>query len=254
MNTILRLNPKCLLLVLPVVAALPLCGVADDSTKNTFVPEKRNVAIVIHEGVELLDFAGPGETFAAAAGGRAFNVYTVGETAEPIRSQGFLTVTPQYTIDNCPAPDIVVIPGGATNVLLRSPAMMKWARETATEAEIMFSVCTGVFVLADAGLLDGHEATTHASAISRLQEYDNIKVCPDRRVVDNGKTVTAAGVSAGIDGALHIVARLHGKPVAERTAKYMEYRWQPDAENEPTETPTTQPPPNTKANRSLIWS
>jgi protocatechuate 3,4-dioxygenase beta subunit len=92
----------------------------------------------------------------------------------------------------------------------------------------MFSVCTGAFVLADAGLLDGLEATTHHGSISGLKKYAKIKVREDLRVVDNGKIVTAAGVSAGIDGALHLVARLSGQQTAQGTARYMEYRWQPE--------------------------
>src|SRR5262249_12083006 len=163
--------------------------------------DKLNVAIIVHEGVELLDFAGPGEVFQAAAQGRAFKVYTVGNSTQPITSQQFLKVTPNYAISDCPKPDIVVIPGGNTNVLRKSPAMMKWVKEASADAEIMFSVCTGAFVLADLGLLDGKEATTHWSALKGLEKFPKVKVCSDRRVADNGKIVTAAGVSAGIDGA-----------------------------------------------------
>jgi transcriptional regulator GlxA family with amidase domain len=198
---------------------------ADEQSKSS---DRRNVAIVVHDGVELLDFAGPGEVFSAAGGGRAFRVFTVSETDKPIKSQRFLTVTPEYTIANCPKPDIIVIPGGATGVLLRSPAFMTWIREQAPKAEVMFSVCTGAFVLADAGLLDGLEATTHHGSISGLKKYAKINVREDLRVVDNGKIVTAAGVSAGIDGALHLVARLSGQQTAQGTARYMEYRWQPE--------------------------
>ncbi len=190
---------------------------------------KRNVAIVVHEGVELLDFAGPGEVFQAAAGGRAFNVYTVGITSEPITSQRFLKVTPNYSIKDCPKPDIIVVPGGATGVVLRSKEMMEWLKTSAPQTEIMFSVCTGAFALAELGMLDGLEATTHWGSISRLQEkYPKIKVRNDRRIVDTGKVVTSAGVSAGIDGALYVVARLRGMEMARETAKYMEYRWEPE--------------------------
>ena len=190
---------------------------------------KRNVAIVIHEGVELLDFAGPGEVFAAAERGRAFNVYTVAETTKPITSQRFLSVNPQYTFDNCPKPDLVVIPGGATRVLLSNPKAMAWVKETTKEAEVVLSVCTGAFVLAQAGLLDGKEATTHYGSLEQLaKQYPKITIRPDKRLVDNGKLVTAAGVSAGIDGALHVVARLCGAEAARGTAKYMEYRWEPE--------------------------
>jgi transcriptional regulator GlxA family with amidase domain len=215
-------------LFLTLIAGLTLAPANQaDEPKNT----RRNVAIVVHEGVELLDFAGPGEVFSAADGGRAFRVFTVNETDKPVKSQRFLTVTPEFTIANCPKPDIIVIPGGATGILRRSPEFMRWVKERASDAEIMFSVCTGAFVLSDAGLLDGLEATTHYASIERLKQNAKIKVRDDRRVVDNGKIVTAAGVSAGIDGALYLVARLHGKEVAERTAKYMEYRWQPETTN-----------------------
>lgn len=214
-------------LFLSLVAGLTL-----SPSNNADEPKspRRNVAIVVHEGVELLDFAGPGEVFSAADGGRAFRVYTVNETDKPVKSQRFLTVTPEFTIANCPKPDILVIPGGATGVLRRSPEFMKWVKERAPQTEIVFTVCTGAFVLSDLGLLDGLEATTHHGSIERLKQNAKIKVRNDLRVVDNGKIVTSAGVSAGIDGALYLVARLHGKEVAERTAKYMEYRWQPEAD------------------------
>jgi transcriptional regulator GlxA family with amidase domain len=196
----------------------------------------KNVAIVIHEGVELLDFAGPGEVFESArlqgaAGGEPwFHVYTVAPSARPVVSQRFLTVRPEHTIENCPMPDILVVPGGATSVLLRDEAFMDWFRRTAPRCEIVMSVCTGAFVLAEAGLLEGVEATTHWSALDSLRrEFPAARVVEGRRFVDAGRIVTTAGVSAGIDGALHVVARLLGREVAERTARYMEYEWRPDA-------------------------
>jgi transcriptional regulator GlxA family with amidase domain len=189
-----------------------------------------NVAIVVHEGVELLDFAGPGETFAAAAGGGgAFNVYTVAPNSKPLTSQRFLSITPKYSIQDCPKPDILVIPGGNTYVLLSDQAFMAWVKKTVPETQITLSVCTGAMVLAECGLLDGLEATTHWSAIPGLKrKYDKVKVKENCRFVDNGKIVTAAGVSAGIDGALHVVARIRGFEAAKKTARYMEYKWEPD--------------------------
>lgn len=191
--------------------------------------DRWNVAIVVHEKVELLDFAGPAEVFSTAGGGRAFKVYTVAESEKPVTSQGFLKITPQFTFAICPKPDVVVIPGGETVQLLRSAAAMKWVKSSAKDAEVMMSVCTGAFVLADVGLLDGKEATTHSSSISGLKKYKDIKVVTDRRVVDNGSTLTTAGVSAGTDGALHLTARLCGLETAKRTARYMEYNWTPEA-------------------------
>lgn len=192
-------------------------------------PKRRNVAIFVHEGVELLDFAGPGEVFAAAGGHKAFRVYTVAATKDPITSQRFLKVTPEFTLADCPKPDIIVLPGGATGIPLKDVKVIDWIKATAAEAEVVLSVCTGAFLLAKAGLLDDKEATTHWGSIDRLREAaPKTKVHADRRVVDNGKVVTAAGVSAGIDASLHVVSRLLGKEAAKDAARYMEYRWTPD--------------------------
>lgn len=192
----------------------------------------RNVAVFIHEGVELLDFAGPGEVFAAAhlpQGAHAFNVYTVAATPEAITSQGFVSIKPQYTFENAPRPDIVVLPGGNTSIPLQNPKVIEWVKKTSQDAEVMMSVCTGAFLLARAGLLDGKEATTHWSAIDNLRrDFPKTTVHENRRFLDNGKVITTAGVSAGIDGALHIVDRLLGRDAASMTARYMEYLWTPE--------------------------
>jgi transcriptional regulator GlxA family with amidase domain len=204
-------------------------GWADDEKKaeDKSATSRRNVAIVIFNQMELLDFAGPAEVFAAANGGSAYKVYTVAETDRPIKSQGFVTITPQYTIDNCPRPDILIIPGGNASSVTKSQKMVDWVKNISRDAECVLSVCTGAFVLAKAGLLDGLEATTHHGAISNLRRnFPQVKVRTDVRVVDNGKILTAAGVSAGIDGALHVVSKLRGEKVARKTAEYMEYHWQ----------------------------
>ncbi len=193
---------------------------------------RRNVAIFVHDGVELLDFAGPGEVFAAArtpSNDRAFNVYLVASSTQPIVSQGFVTITPQYTFDNCPRPAIIVLPGGATNRALRDEATMAWVRRAVPESEITISVCTGALILAEADLLDGLTATTHWGSISGLRAAaPKATVVTDRRFVDNGRIVTSAGVSAGIDSSLHVVARLLGEEAARQTARYMEYNWRPE--------------------------
>lgn len=191
--------------------------------------DKRKVAIFIHEGVELLDFSGPGEVFASANHRQAFEVYTVAASPAEIVSQGFVTIKPQYTFANCPPPDILVLPGGRTDVPLSDPAVIKWIMESSQKAEIVMSVCTGAFLLAKSGLLDGREATTHWSSIAALrQEASKTTVRENCRFVDNGQIITAAGVSAGIDASLHVVDKLLGREVAENTAHYMEYKWQPE--------------------------
>ena len=193
-----------------------------------------NVAIVVYDGVELLDFAGPGEVFQAAAkyswedAKTAFNVYTVAPSNKPIVSQGFVTITPEYTIENCPEPDIVVLPGGRARELYDDPIFMKWAKSAVDQADIALSVCTGAFVFAKNGQLDGIEATTHWGAIKQLRKAaPKTTVLENIRFVDNGRIVTTAGVSAGIDGALHVVAKLISFEIAKETARYMEYAWKP---------------------------
>jgi transcriptional regulator GlxA family with amidase domain len=194
----------------------------------------RNVAIVLYEGAELLDFAGPAEVFKSAAGygggtEPSFRVYTVAESKTPLKSLGIVTITPEFSIEDAPAPDIVVFPGGSTNILLGSAPMMAWAERVMKEAEVTMTVCTGAFVPAKAGMLDGLTATTWYGAIDRLKrEAPKANVQDGRRYVDNGRILMTAGVSAGIDGALHLVARLLGRAAADRTARYMEYHWTPE--------------------------
>lgn len=204
-------------------------------------PEKSptfKVAVVVHEGVEILDFAGPMEVFDAVPGkgaagvDRWFETYTVAPRAENISSNGkSLVVRPTYSIENCPQPDILVIPGGNTRVLVDDPAFMKWVKETMPKTKITMSVCTGAFVLGAIGRLDGAKATTHHGAIAYLKQmFPKVDVRADERIIDNGKIVTCAGVSAGIDGALHLVARLVGRALADEAVERMEYDWRPLAE------------------------
>src|SRR5262249_38869678 len=148
-----------------LISTAPVRAGDDKKPSERSPTSKRNVAIVIYNQMELLDFAGPAEVFAAADGGRAYKVYTVAETDRPIKSQGFVTITPQYTIDNCPRPDILVIPGGNAGSVTKSQKMVDWVKEVSGNAEHVLSVCTGAFVLGRAGLLDGLEATTHHGAI-----------------------------------------------------------------------------------------
>jgi len=193
-------------------------------------PEPRNVAIFVHDGVELLDFAGPAEVFSNATvnGRRAFNVYTVAPKKQRIETQQNVAVEPQYSIDDCPPPAIIVIPGGATNRITEDAPTMEWIKRANEKTEITLTVCTGAFALADQGLLDGLRATTHWSAINAMKrEHPKVDVKENVRFVDNGHVVTSAGISAGIDGALHVVSRLCGTECAWTTARYMEYDWAP---------------------------
>lgn len=184
----------------------------------------RTVAILIFEGVELLDFTGPAEVFIVAAEGKAFRVVTVAEKKGPLKTMGGLTVQADYSCDKAPDADILVIPGGSMGNVGRKGR--RWLKKAAGKAEIVLSVCMGAFLAADAGLLDGVEATTHAWGIEGLKKSaPKCKVVKGRRFVDAGKVVSTAGVTAGIDGALHVVERLLGKKAAKWAGEdWMEYR------------------------------
>ncbi|MVN77806.1 DJ-1/PfpI family protein [Hymenobacter sp. HMF4947] len=189
--------------------------------------QPKNVAILVFTGMEVLDFAGPSEVFTVTPG---FQVYTVAATLEPVLSQGFVSITPRYTLATCPPPDIVVLPGGNLGSLLTQEGVVRWVQACAARSEVLLSVCTGAGLLGKAGLLDGKQATTYHSYIDALQQATpSARILRGTRFVDNGQVVTTAGISAGIDGALHVVARLQGEAAAQQTAQAMEYdHWQPN--------------------------
>ncbi|GCE50347.1 DJ-1/PfpI family protein [Thermosporothrix hazakensis] len=191
----------------------------------------RNVAILLFEQVELLDFTGPFDVFAVAGNNQdaPFQVYTIAEEARPIITRYGVSVNPAFTLENCPAPDILVVPGGnGAQAVLENPRLLAWIREQHERVELLLSVCTGALVLAKAGLLKGLSATTHHSLIDKLRELaPETTIFPEKRYVDNGKIVLSAGVSAGIDMALYVVARLLGEEKARETARRMQYdHWQ----------------------------
>jgi transcriptional regulator GlxA family with amidase domain len=189
---------------------------------------KRNVAILIFPEVEVLDFAGPFEVFAVTdelRGYDTFHTFTVAAAPGSVRARHGLTVVPDFTLATCPAPHLLVIPGGfGTRALLQQPALLTWVRDRARAAELVMSVCTGALVLAQADLLDGLRITTHHELLGTLAELaPGATVDATRRFHDNGKILTAAGISAGIDCSLHVVGRLLGPDAADTTARYMEY-------------------------------
>ena len=126
---------------------------------------------------------------------------------------------------------MLLVPGGNTSVILENPRLMAWIAEQDEQVAHLVSVCTGAYVLAELGLLDGLEATTHYSGYDRLQKAAPTAVVRrDLRVADNGHIVTGAGVSAGIDLALHMIGRMYGMEEARAVAAYMMYRWAPEDE------------------------
>lgn len=201
--------------------------------------QKLNVAILIFEGVQIIDYTGPYE--ALGANGRR-NVYTVAEKPDVITTAMGMRVVPNYTFANQPKPDIILVPGGGNSgepgvrelrgvgAQLNNEAVMRWIRESAAQSKYVMSICNGAFLLAKAGLLDGLSATTTAGYIDYLATAaPKTKVVYDQRYVDNGKVITAGGLSSGIDGALHLIEKLDGRGAAIMTALGMEYDWRPDS-------------------------
>lgn len=189
---------------------------------------KKNVAILVFDDVEILDFAGPFEVFAVADelhNHEPFHTFTLALAPGSIRARNGLKLVPDFTLENCPPPHVLVIPGGfGTRALLNKSALHEWVRLRARNAEIVMSVCTGALVLAKAGLLDGLDVTTHHECLPLLRELaPHAHVRAGERFTDNGRLCTSAGISAGMDLSLHIVGRLLGANAAEKTARYMEY-------------------------------
>lgn len=193
-----------------------------------------NVGILIFPEVELLDFCGPYEAFTAASldGERCFNTFTVAESLEPVAANAGLRTLPDFTLNTAPAIDVLVVPGGrGTRREIDNTALIDWIATIAGTATLTTSVCTGSFLLAKAGLLEGGKATTHWGSIERMREvFPTIEVQEGVRWVDDGAVVSSAGVSAGIDMSLHVIERLAGRAAAESSARLMEYEyWQPSA-------------------------
>lgn len=186
----------------------------------------KSVAFILFDGAEELDFVGPWEVFTmvnAVAVGEV-EAFTVAQAAGAVTCAKGMQVDAQYAFEDCPKADIVVIPGGrGTRTERDNPAMLNFVKRLNAESEFTTSVCTGALVLQSAGLLAGLRATTHWASIELLRRPGDCDVVDDARFVDNGRILTAAGVSAGIDMALHLAGRIWGADVARKTQKAMEY-------------------------------
>ena len=200
--------------------------------------KQRNVAVLIFDDVEVLDFCGPFEVFSVTGkrdGSDPFNVYTVAERT-PVAARNHLSINPTHTLETCPQPDILVVPGGGgiradgtpfgTRREMHNENLLDWINQLYPKTEHVLSVCTGALILAKAGLAENIAATTHHAALDELKRIaPNTDVQAGVRVVDNGKAIFSGGISAGIDAAFYLVAKLLGDAVASETAAYMEYDW-----------------------------
>jgi len=183
------------------------------------------VAILLFNGAQLIDFAGPWEVFGSAG----FLIHTVANKAEPLMAVFGEKIIPDYTFDNSPRADIVLVPGGGVwNEAIGNERLIQWLQTQSKQSGHVMSVCSGAFLLKKAGLLDGQAATTTFGMIEDL-DTPVTKAVYDKRYVDNGKVITTAGLSAGIDGALHLVSKILGKGRAQAVALSLEYNWDPEA-------------------------
>ena len=195
----------------------------------------RTIGIYVFDDVEVLDFAGPYEVFTCATRVSArlapereapFRVRTIGQRSAMLRARAGLSVLPEADFATCGKIDVLIVAGGVVAAEQAKPEVIAWIAATARDCELVASVCTGAFLLAAAGLLDGQPATTHWEDQADLRAaFPQVDVLSDRRWVDNGRVVTSGGISAGMDMSLHLVERLAGRELAVSTARQMEYDW-----------------------------
>jgi transcriptional regulator GlxA family with amidase domain len=215
-----------LALLIPV--AIFIAGAPTNT--NSLTPPAKDpipVAFLISDGAVVIDFCGPWEVFqdvmVASRQDMPFRLYTVAETKKPIRTSGGMQIVPDYTIADAPSPKVIVNPAQSDP----SPAVLDWITKSSKTTDVTMSVCTGAFVLAKTGLLDGKSATTfHAAFKTFAMEFPKIELKRGARFVENGNLATAGGLSSGIDLALRVVERYYGREVAAKTAYNMEYQGQ----------------------------
>lgn len=189
-----------------------------------------NVGIYIYDQAEVLDFSGPFEVFSTAsricASGEPFNVFMISETGDVVHARGGYRVHPSYGFHNHPPIDVLIVVGGVHTKEMTKAKVLDWIAKVAKKAKLVASVCTGAFLLAEAHILTTENVTTHWEDIPDLRaSYPNLTVQESKRWVDEGSIITSGGISAGIDMSLHLVSRLHGSELAEKTARQMEFNW-----------------------------
>lgn len=187
-----------------------------------------NIGIFLFNDIELLDFAGPYEVFSVATelqDNALFNVFTITEDGAGVRSVNGLRVMPDYDFKNHPQIDVLVVPGGnGTKIEMTKDTVLQWLKEQYTHSQITMSVCSGTRLLGKIGLLDNLKITTHHEVIADMRMIvPSAMIEENVKFVDNGKILTSAGISAGIELSLYVVAKLFGNEVANKAAVYMEY-------------------------------
>ena len=187
-----------------------------------------NAAIFIFNDAEVLDFAGPFEVFNVAntvAEQQLFNVFLVAESEQIIFAKNNFRVLPDYDFTEVPEADILIIPGGSgRKIQMHHVPALNWIKHEAERASLVLSVCTGSFILGNAGLLNNLAATTHHGSYDEFEkEFPATQLIRGVKYVDNGKVITAGGISAGIDMSIMVVGKIHGNELAQKVAERMEY-------------------------------
>lgn len=192
-----------------------------------------NVGIYLFDEIEVLDFAGPFEVFSTASRLRVrdeapppFRVFTVADRVRAVRARGGLMVNAEYALGDHPKIEVLIVPGGIVTDEQARPDVIEWIARTAAGARLTAAVCTGAFLLATAGLLDGARVTTHWEDVDDLRRaFPALRVEEGPRWIDGGQVITSAGITAGIDMSLHLVRRLTDATLAARTARQMDFAW-----------------------------
>lgn len=194
----------------------------------------RTVGILIFDDVEVLDACGPFEVFSVARTPRhhedehrLFRACMIAQESRTVTCRGGMLLQPHYAIESHPDLDLILVPGGqGTRRERTNCVLIRWIEQQNQSSQLTLSVCTGALLLAEAGLLRGLRATTHWNSIEWMRsQYPEVKMVSGARFVDEGRIITSAGISAGIDMSLHVVARLYGKETALWTARRMEHTW-----------------------------
>ena len=197
------------------------------------------IRMLAYDGVEALDFAGPFEVFTTASrvsqrmnpGVKApFEVASVALTSngQLVQARAGLRLLADHDLATNPGADVLIVPGGVVDAPMASPATLRWIADCAAGAQLVASVCTGVFLLAKSGVVTREAVTTHWEDIADLREqFPSLDVREGERWIDSGRVVSSAGISAGIDMSLYLVERLADRALAERTSRQMDYAWTP---------------------------
>lgn len=189
-----------------------------------------NIGIFVYRDAEVLDFSGPFEVFSTASRlcgtENPFSVFLIAESSEVVAARAGYKVVPDYSVDNHPPLDVLIVSGGVHTREMTNEKVLAWVKRQAESVKLTATVCTGIFILAKAVESLSCRVTTHWEDIMDLKVmFSRLDVLQGVRWVDEGSIVSSGGISAGIDMSLHLMSKLHSENLAQRTARQMEFAW-----------------------------